>query len=83
MDRFGLCGLECGICDYMKDGKCKGCHVMKGNSLFGECKWYRCCTEKGYEHCGKCNEFPCNELHTALKEVNGLAAIDNLKIYGN
>lgn len=77
--KFGLCGLDCSKCGLFQEQKCKGCHEMKGNSFFGHCKWYHCCIEKGFEHCGQCVSFPCAELYNALKEVNGLSAIDNLK----
>ena len=76
---FGLCGLDCSKCGMFQGKKCKGCFAMKGTSFFGHCKWYHCCTEKGFEHCGQCADFPCAELYSALEEVGGVSAIDNLK----
>lgn len=77
--KYGICGLDCTQCGIFQEKKCKGCHAMKGNSFFGHCKWYKCCKDKGYEHCGHCDTFPCVELKSALEEVGGLSAIDNLK----
>lgn len=79
--KFGLCGLDCSVCGMFQEKKCKGCRAMKGTSFFGYCKWYHCCMEKGFEHCGRCPSFPCAELHMALEEVGGLSAIDNLTTY--
>lgn len=79
MAEYGLCGLDCGACDYKKQGQCQGCLAMKGTSYFGECQWYHCCKEHGYENCGECEKYPCIYLYEALEMVNGLGAIHNLK----
>lgn len=77
--KYGLCGIDCTQCGSFKEKECKGCHAMKGTSIYGHCQWYHCCNEKGMEHCGKCENFPCKELKLALEEVGALSAIDNLK----
>lgn len=77
--KYGLCGLDCSQCGIFQEKKCKGCHASQGTTFFGSCKWYHCCKEKGFEHCGQCYEYPCRGLYAALKEVGGLAAIDNLR----
>jgi len=61
------CGLVCdsGHCLFFsgeKSPKCPGCIKCMGNPFWGECKIYKCATEKDVEHCGLCNDFPCELL---------------------
>ena len=35
---------------------------MQAVPFWGECKVNRCSTEKGLDHCGVCNDFPCELL---------------------
>jgi len=30
--------------------------------FWGECDLAKCCIAKGLDHCGKCEEFPCEQL---------------------
>ncbi len=30
--------------------------------FWGECDLAKCCFAKGLEHCGKCDDFPCDQL---------------------
>lgn len=30
--------------------------------FWSKCKKAKCCTSKGYEHCGECPDLPCTEL---------------------
>ena len=76
---LGLCGLNCAECGSFWNNECKGCRAMDGTSIYGKCEWYHCCKDKGLEHCGQCDSFPCKELNSALEAVVGLSAIDNLK----
>lgn len=76
---FALCGLDCTKCGSFQNNECKGCHEMKGTSIYGKCEWYHCCKDNKLEHCGQCGTFPCDGLKNALKAVGGLSAIDNLK----
>ena len=40
--------------------------------FWGECPLATCCVAKGLEHCGKCDEFPCETLHSfAYHEEQG------------
>ena len=36
--------------------------ASKGYPFHGECKFALCCMERGYTHCGECEEFPCKKL---------------------
>lgn len=50
--------------------------------FWGECKISKCCSEKELDHCGKCGEFVCKDLHAFAYDKeqgdNGLR-IENLK----
>lgn len=59
------CGLICNNCEYYNnDGKiqCPGCHNEKGKPFWGECEVYLCANMKKVEHCGLCDEFPCDAI---------------------
>jgi len=67
-DEVGLlcgCGEFCGSCAYHTGEKqplCPGCASHKGRPFWGVCKIYDCIAEHGVEHCGKCEEFPCDSF---------------------
>jgi ferredoxin len=53
----GFCGDYCGKCpNYPND--CHGC--IPDNHM--NCHFVKCCLNKSIEHCGFCNDFPCNTL---------------------
>lgn len=61
------CGHVCdsGKCLFFlgkKSPLCPGCIKCAGNPFWGECKVYKCAAEKNIEHCGLCEEFPCQIL---------------------
>ncbi|MHA1131041.1 MAG: DUF3795 domain-containing protein [Candidatus Helarchaeota archaeon] len=57
------CGIYCKLCPGLKIYKCGGCREAKGQILkFPVCKTYECVTNKGYEFCFECAEFPCEML---------------------
>ena len=52
-----FCGDFCGKCpNYRHD--CQGCVPRE----HPECHFARCCQEKTIEHCGYCEDFPCEKL---------------------
>lgn len=57
------CGLLCSECAYREQMNCAGCvHIQK--PFWGDsCPVKSCCEEKGLEHCGLCEEFPCGLLN--------------------
>jgi hypothetical protein len=55
------CGTYCGECKYFKQG-CAGCGYVKGKPFWGECRFYSCVREKDVEHCGVCEDFPCDNF---------------------
>ena len=68
-----VCGLYCGSCAYFQK-QCQGCGHVNGKPFWTAqikdkiCPLYNCCiNQKQLEHCGLCNEFPC-ETFTELRD---------------
>jgi len=78
MANYSICGIDCDICKYKNEQNCKGCKSNKGCIFWGECDLYKCCTSKKLEHCGLCEEFPCEMLKEWASGENP-ERIDNLK----
>ena len=57
------CGLLCNSCAYRESHGCKGCITVDGKPFWGECPVAACCNGKGYNHCGECDDMPCDTLH--------------------
>lgn len=55
------CGEHCQLCSHYKK-ECVGCSLYKGHPSWGECKLYACASRHGIEHCGLCEDFPCDFL---------------------
>lgn len=57
------CGLLCSECGYKEETGCKGClHMDK--PFWGEsCPIKVCCEDNKLEHCGACDQFPCELLN--------------------
>lgn len=59
------CGADCETCQVYKD-KCDGCEQIEGKVYWLEyigsdvCPIYECGAEKGFAHCGYCDEIPCD-----------------------
>jgi hypothetical protein len=53
----GFCGDYCGKWPEYPD-RCNGCVA----SEHLDCFFVACCLERGIEHCGLCEEFPCRKL---------------------
>lgn len=69
---FPGCGEFCGTCSYHTGNKqpyCPGCNVVKGKPFWGECKIFECINKHGIEHCGLCEEFPCDEFINHYEEA--------------
>ena len=57
------CGIYCKRCPGVKVYNCKGCREQSGQiSKLPVCKTYECVTNKGYEFCYECEDFPCEML---------------------
>ena len=62
IDFAARCGLYCGECEYRTKTNCPGCIRAGGSMFWGECVIALCCVEKGWDHCGQCAEFACDNL---------------------
>jgi hypothetical protein len=65
LPKFSACGALCDPCPYFKGKKlplCPGCKASEGNPFWGSCETYACAKEHGVEHCGLCEEFPCDDF---------------------
>ena len=59
---FAGCGLVCNNCEFFsgeKEPQCPGCSQVKGEPFWGQCKLYSCNRKNKVNHCGVCNNFPC------------------------
>lgn len=66
------CGEYCGLCPYhtgVKQPLCPGCNVVKGKPFWGECKIYICTSDHDVQHCGVCEEFPCEDFINHYEEA--------------
>lgn len=67
------CGLVCSSCGAFTRGKCKGCDSQK--PMFKNCPVKKCSTEKNYQTCAQCTEYPdlkkCKKLHNFISIIFG------------
>ena len=56
------CGVYCSKCEYKEKVNCPGCIKAEGKMFWGECELAKCCIEKELQHCGKCQNCPCDKL---------------------
>ena len=65
-----------------KDMSCHGCKSDTG-VLFGycnDCRIKKCCSEKGFETCAQCEEYPCDTLSGFLAFVpHAKEALDKMR----
>jgi hypothetical protein len=74
------CGIYCKRCPGVKFYKCEGCRTQKGQvHKFPVCKTYECITNKGYEFCYECEDFPCEMLQPIVNYE--IFAPHNSKVY--
>ena len=65
MINLSVCGIDCAACRSFVEKKCGGCRVVApdGKCVWnGRCDLYDCCSKKELQHCGKCDQFPCDTL---------------------
>lgn len=58
------CGILCSECEYKKQVNCKGCINIEKPFWDDSCPIKSCCESNDKEHCGQCNQFPCELLKT-------------------
>jgi hypothetical protein len=72
---LNACGSYCDGCPSYGSGgdpPCAGCTQTQGNPWWGECKLFKCTSEKNVAHCGLCSEFPCEISATHFDPDNPL-----------
>jgi hypothetical protein len=62
MTELAYCGLDCQACNFRTKTNCPGCRAAGSKVFWGECALAKCCIAKSLEHCGKCDQFPCEQL---------------------
>lgn len=56
------CGLFCDFCDFKTAHNCGTCISSDGKPFYGSCPIAECCRDKGFSHCGLCEQMPCDKL---------------------
>lgn len=64
------CGLLCSECGYKQKVGCKGCTEMDKPFWGDSCPVKSCCENKKHEHCGACDNFTCELLHSFAYDEN-------------
>lgn len=57
------CGILCSECSYREQMNCKGCVIIEKPFWGDSCPVKSCCESKQQNHCGECNDFPCELLN--------------------
>lgn len=63
------CGVCCTQCERKEKVHCTGCPSMKLPFWGAECLVKSCCEKRGLDHCGVCEEFPCEMVSNMGKEA--------------
>ena len=58
------CGLLCSECSFRETMNCGGCVSIDKPFWADNCSVKSCCEAKNKQHCGECDNFVCNILHT-------------------
>lgn len=60
---------------------CPGCRTIEGKSQFinGVCATYACVSERGYDFCFECSDFPCGKLNPTADRAGDLP--HNIKVF--
>ena len=67
MEAYGYCGVDCGNCGDLKEGKCPGCRKTEWPED-DPCPPVGCCRKKRISVCGECDEFPCTMMAEFYEE---------------
>ena len=79
----GKCGTDCATCSFKEKTNCKGCLEMDGILFWGECDIYKCAANKGFHHCGDCQELPCKDLIRFIENGHNPDRLTNLNMWKN
>ena len=64
------CGLLCSKCEYREQMGCSGCTQIKKPFWGDSCPVKSCCESKAHAHCGVCDSFTCELLHSFAYDEN-------------
>lgn len=75
------CGVCCNSCERKEAVHCGGCTVMEKPFWGGTCGVKACCESRKLNHCGECNDFPCDMLANMGKDkgFDPLPKLEKLK----
>lgn len=79
----GKCGTDCNTCQFKEKFHCGGCEKMHGKIFWGECDIYKCAANKGFHHCGDCQELPCKDLIQFIENGHNPDRLTNLNMWKN
>ncbi len=85
IESLAYCGLRCDECGFREKMNCPGCQAAAGKVFWGQCALAACCIDKGLPNCGKCAQFPCDQLRAfSFSKDNGDNGrrIENLRAAG-
>jgi catechol 2,3-dioxygenase-like lactoylglutathione lyase family enzyme len=71
------CGTYCGTCKFLnrkEKPNCSGCGNQKGEPFWGKCKLYACAKDR-VEHCGMCEDFPCDLFVDQFDPAHGQKSV--------
>ena len=74
----GKCGTDCNACQFKEPFNCGGCDKQNGQIFWGECDIFKCASDKGFDHCGKCPKLPCTELTEFIENGHNPNRLSNL-----
>ncbi|MDP4161154.1 MAG: DUF3795 domain-containing protein [Bacillota bacterium] len=56
------CGVLCSKCKFKEPMNCNGCTNITKPFWAEQCSIKSCCELRALEHCGNCQDFPCDLL---------------------
>ncbi|MEL7627270.1 MAG: DUF3795 domain-containing protein [Anaerolineaceae bacterium] len=67
---YGLCGLNCNLCEDKTNGECHGCECPDRDCAADwhqkHCRIYQCVKKHNYVTCADCEELPCSMLNAFI-----------------
>ena len=83
--KYPPCGRFCDLCEALSKGVCKGCVGSEGRPEvirealrrlgLESCPIWSCAESRGVEHCGECEEFPCERFLSWYNPELGRASL--------
>ena len=64
---LSYCGVDCSECPDCIYGRCPGCKLTKWTKE-SICMPVECCKKQRIPYCGKCSNFPCEDMKSFYTE---------------